>query len=98
MSVADTIRTKLSQALTPELLEIEDQSAQHAGHAATKGLPAGETHFAVAVVSAKFGGLNRVARQRLVYGILAEELRHPVHALALTTLTPEEAAAKAARP
>ncbi|MBX3455620.1 BolA family protein [Ferrovibrio sp.] len=92
MSIADTIRAKLTQALVPELLEIEDQSSHHAGHAGAKGLPAGETHFAVAVVSAKFGGLNRVARQRLVYGILAEELRHPVHALALTTLTPEEAA------
>lgn len=94
MSVAETIRAKLTKALSPDLLEIEDQSAQHAGHAAAKGLPAGETHFAVAVVSAKFGGLNRVARQRLVYGILAEELRHPVHALALTTLTSDEASKK----
>ena len=38
-----------------------------------------------------FAGQGRVARQRLVYGLLAEELRTDIHALSLTTLTPEEA-------
>ena len=37
-----------------------------------------------------FAGLGRVARQRLVYGLLAEEMQGRVHALALRTLTPEE--------
>ncbi len=49
-----------------------------------------ESHFHVAVVSAAFAGQSRVARQRLVYGLLAEELRSDIHALSLTTLTPEE--------
>lgn len=90
MSVAASIHAKLTEALQPLVLEIDDQSASHAGHAGLKGLPAGETHFALRIVSAKFEGLNRVARQRLVYRILAEELRHPVHALALVTQTPSE--------
>lgn len=90
MSVAAAIRTKLTAAFAPLQLEIEDQSAQHAGHAAMKGLPAGETHFAVRIVSASFAGVSRVARQRMVYRVLAQEMQHPVHALALTTLTPEE--------
>jgi BolA protein len=41
-------------------------------------------------VSNEFAALNRVARQRLVYQALADELAGPVHALSLTTLTPEE--------
>ena len=89
MNVANSIRTKLTQALAPEILTIEDESARHAGHAGAR--PEGETHFRVRIVSAAFDGLTRVERQRRVYAILEEELRDRVHALALTTLTPGEA-------
>lgn len=90
MGVADTIRSKLSAALSPGNLVIEDESARHAGHAGAR--PGGESHFRVTIVSAEFTGRSRIERQRLVYGILAEELAGPVHALALVTHTPEEAA------
>jgi BolA family transcriptional regulator, general stress-responsive regulator len=86
--VADTIRAKLSGGLKPVRLDIVDESHRHAGHAGAR--QAGESHFQVAVVSAAFAGKNRVARQRLVYGLLADELRTDIHALSLTTLTPEE--------
>ena len=86
--VADTIRTKLSQGLHPTRLDIIDESHRHAGHAGAR--PEGESHFQVAIVSSAFAGQSRVARQRLVYGLLAEELRTDIHALSLTTLTPEE--------
>jgi BolA protein len=86
--VADTIRTKLSQGLHPTRLDIIDESHRHAGHAGAR--PEGESHFQVAIVSAAFAGQSGVARQRLVYGLLAEELRTDIHALSLTTLTPEE--------
>jgi len=86
--VADTIPTKLSQGLHPTRLDIIDESHRHAGHAGAR--PEGESHFQVAIVSAAFAGQSRVARQRLVYGLLAEELRTDIHALSLTTLTPEE--------
>jgi BolA family transcriptional regulator, general stress-responsive regulator len=88
MSVADTIRRKLTERLAPVRLDIVDESHRHAGHAGAR--QAGESHFQVAVVSAAFAGKNRVARQRLVYGLLADELRTDIHALSLTTLTPEE--------
>ena len=88
MSVVDTIRTKLTDRFTPARLDIIDESHRHAGHAGAR--PEGETHFTVTIVSAGFTGLSRVARQRLVYQTLAEELATRVHALALTTLTPEE--------
>jgi BolA family transcriptional regulator, general stress-responsive regulator len=88
MSVAATIRQKLTDRLAPTRLEIVDESHRHAGHAGAR--PEGETHFAVTVVSAAFVGLGRVPRQRLVYQILANELATRVHALALTTLAPGE--------
>jgi BolA family transcriptional regulator, general stress-responsive regulator len=88
MSVAETIRAKLTERFGPTRLVVIDEPHRHAGHAGAQ--PGGETHFAVTVVSAGFSGLNRVARQRLVYETLAEELATGVHALALTTITPEE--------
>ena len=88
MSVADTIRTKLTERFAPTRLEVEDESHRHIGHEGAR--PGGETHFAVTIASAAFSGENRVARQRLVYQTLAEELATKVHALSLTTLTPDE--------
>jgi BolA family transcriptional regulator, general stress-responsive regulator len=88
MSVADTIRTKLTERLTPIRLEINDESYRHAGHEGAR--PEGETHFSITIVSAAFIGRNRVDRQRLVYQTLAEELATRVHALSLTTLAPTE--------
>ena len=88
MSVAETMRVKLSERFAPTRLVIVDDSERHAGHAGAR--PGGETHFTVTIVSPAFAGLNRVARQRLVYGTLAAEIAGGVHALSLTTLTPDE--------
>jgi len=88
MLVADTIRRKLTERFAPARLEIEDESHHHAGHEGAR--PGGETHFAVTIVSTAFIGQGRVARQRLVYQTLAEELATRVHALSLTTLAPDE--------
>jgi BolA protein len=91
------MRKKLIEAFAPLVLEVIDESASHAGHAgaavhaAKQGGAAtgiGETHFSVTIVSAAFVGLNRVARQRAIYQVLAEELAGPVHALALKADAP----------
>jgi len=88
VAVAETIEHKLTEALAPQRLKVVDDSEKHKGHAGYR--EGGETHFSVEVVSAVFAGQNRVARQRRVYEILAEELAAGVHALQLKTLTPEE--------
>ena len=88
MPVADTIRAKLTERFAPSRLEVVDESHRHAGHEGAR--PGGETHFAVTIVSAAFAGLGRVARQRLVYQALAQELATRVHALSLTALAPPE--------
>jgi BolA protein len=82
------IRQKLEAALKPVRLEIVDDSAKHAGHAGHN--PRGETHFKLTIVSDAFAGLNRVARHRLVYDALAEEIKERVHALTLATMTTDE--------
>jgi BolA protein len=89
MSVADTIRRRLTDRFAPARLDIVDDSHRHAGHEGARS--GGETHFAVTIVSAAFTGRSRVARQRLVYQTLAVELASGVHALSLTTLAPDEA-------
>ena len=89
MTVAETIRQKLTSAFAPTELVVEDESARHAGHAGAR--PGGQTHFNVRIVSDGFAGLSRVERQRRVYAALALELRpEGIHALSLTTLTPAE--------
>ena len=50
----------------------------------------GGDHYEAVVVSAAFAGKTKVARHRMVYGALQEALVQRIHALALTTLTPEE--------
>lgn len=95
MDYRTRMETKLVQALAPQALTIKDVSHLHAGHAGAD--PAGETHFNVTVVSDRFDGMTRVARQRLVYDLLADELRERVHALQLRTLTPAEQAARTAQ-
>lgn len=88
MPVADTIRHKLTERFAPIRLEVEDESHRHIGHEGAR--PGGESHFAVTIVAAVFAGESRVARQRLVYDALAEELATRIHALSLTTLAPGE--------
>jgi len=50
----------------------------------------GGDHYEALVVSAAFAGKTKVARHRMVYGALQDALVQRIHALALTTLTPEE--------
>lgn len=92
--IATIIRRKLTAALAPTRLEIEDDSARHAGHHHDGGMdarPGGESHFNLTVVSPAFYGQGRVQRQRAVNGVLADELAGPVHALSIRALTPDEA-------
>ena len=88
MSVAETIRQKLTERFSPTRLVVVDESHRHAGHAGAR--PGGETHFSVTITSAGFAGLGRVARQRLVYDALKAELAAGLHALSLVTLAPDE--------
>lgn len=92
MSVQRQIESRLQGFLKPLFLEIQDQSAAHAGHAGARA--GGETHFAVAVVTTAFEGKKRIERHRMVTEPLSDLLRTQIHALSITALTPDEAAAR----
>lgn len=82
--VERAIRTKLTEALKPDHLEIHNESHMHAVP------PGSESHFRVLVVSSQFQGLPLIQRHRLVNDALKEELSSRVHALAIQAKTPEQ--------
>ena len=87
--MTERLERKLTEAFTPVHLQVDDDSARHAGHAGAR--QGGESHFNVVIESARFEGVSRVQRQRMVYAALAEELAGPVHALSVKALAPGEA-------
>lgn len=89
MNRPERIRALLLDGLAPVDCEIEDESHLHAGHA---GAASGGGHYRLRVVSDRFAGLSKVARHRLVYDCLREMMPKDIHALAMTLLTPDEAA------
>jgi BolA protein len=83
-AVTDAIRSKLEASFAPVRLDIADDSDRHSGHAGHR--EGGESHFTITIESAAFAGQSRVARQRMVYAALADELAGPVHALSVKAL------------
>ena len=96
MSMKAAIERKLTAALSPDRLEVLDESHLHAGHhhhgsdghASFDG--SGETHFRVRIVAPAFTGTTRLARHRAVNALLADELAGRVHALAIEASAPGE--------
>ena len=86
MNVTELIREKLA-ALAPESVEIEDESAQHAGHAGAKG---GGGHYRLTLVSPRFAGQPLQARHRMVYQALGPLMNNDIHALAIHAYAPDE--------
>jgi BolA protein len=86
-NVAEEIVRRL-QSLSPTRLELEDESARHAGHAGAA--PGGNTHWRLRIESPAFAGKPTVARHRLVYQALGDLMQHPIHALAISARCPGE--------
>jgi BolA family transcriptional regulator, general stress-responsive regulator len=86
-ALTDTFATRM-QALSPIALEVQDDSSKHAGHATNDG----GGHLSAKIVSAAFVGQPTRERHRAVYALVGDLMPHTIHALALKTLTPEEAA------
>ena len=81
------IESKLQAALTPESLDIIDDSHKHAGHAGAEG---GAGHFDVTIVSAQFEGVNTLGRHRLIYSALEDMMPDEIHALSIKAFAPDE--------
>jgi BolA family transcriptional regulator, general stress-responsive regulator len=83
------LRARLLRAFDPLDFELIDDSAAHRGHA---GAAAGGGHYRARIRSARFEGLAKVARHRLVYHAVGDLMGRDVHALTLVLLAPDEAA------
>lgn len=86
MSTPGKIRERLAP-LSPEHLEIEDESARHAGHEGAKG---GGGHYRLTIVSARFADKSLLARHRMINELLGEMLQNEIHAISIKAYTPGE--------
>lgn len=86
-SLHDLMTRALAEQLAPVEMQLVDDSAAHAGHAGARS----GAHFNLRIVSARFAGLPRISRHRLVYDALRPWMAEGVHALAIDARTPDEA-------
>lgn len=84
---SEKIKQLLNDALKPELLEIIDNSAAHAGHAGTRS---GGGHFHVTIIADIFEGKSSVQRHQLIYKALGDLMKQQIHALGINALSPSE--------
>ena len=78
----DDVKTYIQQGLACDHVEVVGD-----GH-----------HFEAVIVSAAFRGKSRVQQHQLVYRALGDRMREEIHALSMQTFTPEDWAARPARP
>ncbi|HNR92055.1 MAG TPA: BolA family protein [Dokdonella sp.] len=83
----ELIRRRLVEHFAPSLLEVDDDSHRHAGHAGARD---GRGHFSVRLVSEAFSGMAPLARHRAVYGALGALMQTDIHALAIDARAPGE--------
>ena len=91
MTREERLLDRLRTGLAAEHVELEDESARHAGH---EGARSGAGHYAVVVVAAGFAGLDALARHREVYAVVGDMIPSEVHALSIRAFTPAEWRAK----
>jgi BolA family transcriptional regulator, general stress-responsive regulator len=85
-AMVQTLRERLQAAFEPQLLEIRDDSAAHAGHSGARS----GGHYAVRIVARQFRGRRLLERHRLVYTAVAGLLDNGVHALSIDARSSEE--------
>jgi len=77
MISADELRQRLESTFPGAEISISD-------------LTGGSDHFDVKIISTDFAGKSLIQRHRMVYAPLQDVMGGALHALALTTKTPEE--------
>jgi len=83
MNVAEKLEALVREGLNVDVFALENESHMHSG-------PATESHFKLALVSSDFDAMPKVRRHQKVYGLVAELIQNPIHALALHLYTPAE--------
>lgn len=88
MALKDDIYEILQEGLQPQVINVENQSHKHKGHAGDDG--SGESHFSIYIVSDGFEGQSRIERHRMIFGILQNAFKVLPHAVSMKALTPKE--------
>ena len=79
----EKMQKQLTEALSPSELHIEDDAADHAGHANE-----GAGHFTIHITSAAFAGKTPIACHQLVYKALGELMQTHIHAVRIQAKAP----------
>jgi BolA protein len=87
MNTVERIREALSNALSPQAIEVVDESGKHVGHRGH--IPGKTTHVRVRIVADAFRGKSRIERHRMVNELLAPEIADGLHALAIEAHQPD---------
>jgi BolA protein len=87
MNTVERIREALSNALSPQAIEVVDESGKHVGHRGH--IPGKTTHVRVRIVADAFRGKSRIERHRMVNELLAPEIADGLHALAIEAQAPD---------
>lgn len=82
----ERIAMTLTEALSPTLLEVVDESEKHHGHAGWRD--GGQTHYRIKIVAETFKGKSRVEAHRMVNAVLKDEFDTGLHALAVEARAP----------
>jgi stress-induced morphogen len=77
--------------MTPDEIQAQIQVAFPGDHVRVIDTVGDNNHFEATVISARFEGVSRVRRHQMVYEALGDAMKHRIHALALRTLTPDQA-------
>lgn len=85
MNLVETIKTRLA-ILNPVSLEIQDDSALHAGHAGNTG----GGHFSITIVSSQFSQKSQIMRHRLIYQALTDLIPQQIHAISILAISPTD--------
>ena len=85
MNLVETIKTRLA-SLEPLSIEIQDNSALHAGHAGNTG----GGHFSITIVSSQFSQKSQIMRHRLIYQALTDLIPQHIHAISILAISPTD--------
>lgn len=85
MNLQEEITHRL-QSLQPTCLEIQDESANHAGHKGNNG----GGHFKLIMTSSHFSGKSHIMRHRIIYQILSDLIPNKIHALSIHAIAPDD--------
>lgn len=77
------IEHRLTNAFTPSVLRVIDDSHEHVGHAGSRD---GAGHYTVEIMSELFASLTLVSVHRQIYDVLMDLIPSEIHALRIKVI------------